>query len=90
MYYNCAIVEQRCDIRGVYFKASNGWMIRTFEHPEICSGPRIFFIRGLNDLKNDTKLATITESTLMMIAQAVAEFNGRKNVVKIGASGFII
>jgi hypothetical protein len=91
MHYDlfvCVVVEQNCD-RNVSFDASNKWEIRAIHEPEIREHERSLFIRGSNKTLDLLEME-VSKLGLVKIAQAVAEFNGRKNVVKIGKSGFIV
>lgn len=85
-YYDVAIVFQveyaPC------FTTKSGWNININNCPEIDRNKRILWLRG-SDHARDNELLNASEQTLNEIARAVAEYNGRKNVVRIDSSGVI-
>ena len=69
------------------FFAKNDWKICSNVCPEI-SG-KMLYIRGTSRGQDNRAMYCSGLHVLVQLAQAVAEFNGRKNTVELGAEGFI-
>jgi len=69
-------------------KLKSGWRIHSVSHPAANNNDKILYLRGYTRDKDDAEFYVLTEH-MRSLAEAVAEFNGRKNVVSVCHSGLI-
>jgi len=91
--YAVRIVEQDETTRGdgegerVLFAPQHGMRISCNVCPA-CTDEEILWLRGSRRSSDDNEF-TVDLHRITLIARAVAGYNGRKNVVKIGDAGYI-
>jgi len=93
--YLVGVVEQDEALRGInvqsghFFESRNGWRFASCDNFDVYLHDHIVFVRGRYNDQDDAQVL-VTSIVLKELAVAVAELNGRKNVVKLGESGVIV
>ena len=70
--------------KNIYFKASNGWILKTELYPEIRKDIKTLYLQGDEEIRSHKKMCVSTE-TLKEISEAIVEYNKIYKKVKTKA-----